>query len=510
MTLGRKLFKNIASNYIGVVGQILIAFFLSPFLVHTLGDTRYGIWTVVASLTGYLSILDLGIGAALTRFIARYYQQNDFDKINRILSSGLVIFCLIGGVIITLSPLISWGMTALFSFDEKYLKTVQILIIIVSFDMAVFVIAGTFRGVLAGFQRFEVINIARLFALVFKAIAFYIFLSDGYGLLAMGFLSLAANSMIVLISVIFIKVYYPTVKFKHSTVNKKSVNEIFHFSKFVFISMLAFQVLFYSDSFIIGYFLGMSAITYYSIPWSLTLYAQQICLSVSRSYIPAFSELDSEGNQDKIRFYYISGTRVILFISNLFFGGMIVLGAPFISIWMGSKYAVQAEPLIITFFITLYFLSPNFISYAYLQGCNNHKFYAYLSMLVALLNVILSIFLIEKMGLIGVAIGAAIPQILIFGFFIPIYVSKSLKLSYFEFLRSTHFNLLVPTIFLVVSLYMMKMIFIPQEFFVLFLQGSVGAFLYVISVYFISLNHDERDKIKNIGLVQRLLSNKNN
>ena len=46
--------KNVASNYVGVMGSIVIAFFLSPYLVHTLGDTGYGVWSIIASLTAYM------------------------------------------------------------------------------------------------------------------------------------------------------------------------------------------------------------------------------------------------------------------------------------------------------------------------------------------------------------------------------------------------------------------------------------------------------------------------
>jgi len=68
----KTLAKNIFSNYVGVAGSIVIAFMLSPFLVHTLGDTKYGVWSILAALTGYMALLDLGISSAIARYVAKY------------------------------------------------------------------------------------------------------------------------------------------------------------------------------------------------------------------------------------------------------------------------------------------------------------------------------------------------------------------------------------------------------------------------------------------------------
>ena len=41
---------------------MLAGFVIAPFLVHRLGELRYGEWILIASMTNYFGLLDLGIG----------------------------------------------------------------------------------------------------------------------------------------------------------------------------------------------------------------------------------------------------------------------------------------------------------------------------------------------------------------------------------------------------------------------------------------------------------------
>lgn len=492
MSLGRTITKNITANYFGVAGQIVIAFFLSPFLVKTLGDTQYGIWTVVAALSGYMSLLDLGIASALTRFVSKYHATGEHEKVKKILSSALFIFVLISVLLISVSPYLADLMVQSMSFKPSFKGVLHSLVIIVSFDMALFVTSGIFRGAFAGFQRFEIINIARLFSLLFKAIVFYIYLSDGGGLIEMAYISIVSNIVIIFFYLWMLKRYYNFVEFSIHDVDKKHIGKVLHYSKFVFIAMIASQLLNYSSSFVIGFYISAAAITWFSIPWSLAEYIKQFCLAMSRTYIPAFSQLESSGKSEEIKQFYISGTRYMLIISNLFCLGMIVLGSDFIAIWMGEAYAEKAVYILYIMFISLYFFSPHLIAYALLQGLSRHKWYAYANLGVSIISLVISILLVQKYGLEGIAAGIAIPQILFCGLAVPIYVSKIVNQSLWYYIRNTHISIFVPSLILLMLLMTLKFYWAPDTYLILIGQAAFGALVYLILVYLISLNKQEK------------------
>ncbi len=492
MSIGKKITRNITANYFGVIGQIAIAFFLSPFLVHTLGDTRYGIWTIIAALSGYMSLLDLGIASALTRYVAEHHQKNDERKINEVVNSALFLFLVISIAIIIISPLLAHGVVTLLSFEPNMVETVRTLVIIVSFDISIFVIAGIFRGTFGGFQRFDIINVARVASLLYKALAFYLFLSKDFGLLAMGTISVSANLLIVAFYYWQIKTRYPFVQFGYKFVDKKNITTVFSYSKFVFIAMLAQQFLYYSSSFVISYYISVAAVTYYTIPWTLSEYVKQLCIAVSRTYTPAFTELKSAGDHTGIDHHYILGTKIVLIISNLLCVGILILGTNFISIWMGESYAKAAASLLPFLLITLYFFTPQLLSYALLKSLDRHQQYSNMSILVSIISLALSIFLVKDFGLTGVAAGSAIPQILFFGFFTPYYACKFINKSYSEYILSTHGKMLVPTILLALVLLGLKHAFPPTNYLLLLSEAFIGMLVYLCCVYLLALNNEEQ------------------
>ena len=68
----RQIVRNLFSNWAGLLINIVVSFFLAPFVVHKLGNTYYGIWAVVGQFTGYLYLLDFGIRESIIRYASRH------------------------------------------------------------------------------------------------------------------------------------------------------------------------------------------------------------------------------------------------------------------------------------------------------------------------------------------------------------------------------------------------------------------------------------------------------
>ena len=72
-TTWRRSVWNVLANWASLVVGTVVSLFLSPYIVHTLGDTAYGVWVLVGSLVGYLGLLDLGTRGAVTKYVATYH-----------------------------------------------------------------------------------------------------------------------------------------------------------------------------------------------------------------------------------------------------------------------------------------------------------------------------------------------------------------------------------------------------------------------------------------------------
>ena len=84
--------RNVSTRYVAIILDALIGLVLLPFNVHHLGQSAYGLWMLTASMTTYFSVLDLGFGGSIVKFIAQYRAKRDIHGLNDIASTLFVIF----------------------------------------------------------------------------------------------------------------------------------------------------------------------------------------------------------------------------------------------------------------------------------------------------------------------------------------------------------------------------------------------------------------------------------
>lgn len=492
MSILKTISKNIFSNYVGIGGAIIIAFMLSPYLIHTLGDTKYGVWSVVSALTGYMSLLDLGISSAVAKYVAKYKALNDYRSINVVIGSSLVVLMTVAALLILVSPLVANGMVNFFDFDGEMGRTVHALIIVASIDIAIFVCTGVLMGAYFGFQRFEVTNAVNLSVGLFKALAFYLALSNGLGLFAMGVVSLLGNILAAILLFATMRKIEPEVKLQPLLADKKTIRSIYDYSKYTFITMFAMQLVYYSDAFVIGYFLTAAAITIYTIPWSLSEYTNKLILAIAQTFVPVFSDQDATQGNEAIYRTYVTGTKFMLLVSNLLCIGILAVGDHFVGIWMGPKYAVECSVILTLLFVTQLIKGPQLLSYSILLGTSNHRKYAIYNFGFSVLNLFLSIMLVQRYGLIGVAMGTAITQITFFGIVTPILTSRVIKSSMLDYFKETYLRIIPSSLLLYFLLKYLSDRTVPESYGTLLLQALGATIVYLISVYFLLLDSSER------------------
>ena len=64
-------------SYLLIIANTLYALIFTPFLISALGDGEYGVYKIIGSLTSSITILDLGIGSTMLRYIAKFRAEKD-------------------------------------------------------------------------------------------------------------------------------------------------------------------------------------------------------------------------------------------------------------------------------------------------------------------------------------------------------------------------------------------------------------------------------------------------
>src|SRR5687768_15400865 len=153
-----------------------------PFNVAHLGQSAYGLWILVASVTVYFSMLDMGYGVAQVRFVAKYRAHGDTTALNEVTSTMFCIFSGVGLFTFILAILISLNLDRLFPLTDAQVRTGQVVLLCISAYVALGFPFSVFGGIVNGFQR-QYMNGAVAFAtaIVVAGVNIIVLLS-GYGL----------------------------------------------------------------------------------------------------------------------------------------------------------------------------------------------------------------------------------------------------------------------------------------------------------------------------------------
>ena len=221
--------RNILSNWSGFVFQVVITFFLTPYVVTGLGNTYYGIWSLVISLTGYYGLLDLGFSSGLTQYVARYYASKDFGRLNESVSTGFVILALVGAILLLASVGLAIVADRIFDIPPQARNEVRLSFLIVGAGAALQFLFIPYSAVFPATQRFDISNAIGIVTRIVFAISVYVLLDRGYGLVGVSIATTASNLIDYAARATISYRILPTLKISPSLAKVAHARELAHF-----------------------------------------------------------------------------------------------------------------------------------------------------------------------------------------------------------------------------------------------------------------------------------------
>jgi O-antigen/teichoic acid export membrane protein len=194
----------------------------------------------------------------------------------------------------------------------------------------------------------------------------------------------------------------------------------------MFLIMISSQIIFSTDNLVVGTFLSVGLVAYYSIGGSLMQYSSQVVAALSTTFIPLASGLDASGRTADLQKLLLRGTQGTLALVLPIGLTLLIRGKTFIGLWMGRQYSEISGTVLQILLITLFFTIANNTASNIMFGTSNQKAVAKWSMIEAVANFTLSIVLVKTIGIYGVAWGTSITMSVVHLIFWPRYVQKTL------------------------------------------------------------------------------------
>ncbi len=433
--MGRSsLSRNALSNLGAYAVTLLISFFLSPFIIHRLGNARYGVWSMTGEFIGYYGLLDIGIRGAVTYFVSVYSARNDKAGVGRSIASGFWFLALMGAAVALCGIAVAAVFPGIFGRGDVSPREITIAISIMSAAVGLTLPLEVCRAALIGYHRFDIVNAVEILSRAGSSFAIWLALGSGGGLVVLSAIYAGGQVLSGALGLCAARCVITGFSLSPAWFERKSLRELAGVGgKTVFIN-LSQIVIGRSDLIVVGAFLNLRLVTYYAVGRMLIEYAANVLRCVSQVFMPNLTSLYTRGQHGELERVYLAGVRVTSFILLALGPGILFFGRPFLGLWVGQSYVSgnlleRSDTVLVLLMLGALPRLIQSISCQLLFAGGRFTFVMWLNLAEAVANAALSIALVRPLGLAGVALGTLAPSLVTQGVVIPAYTLASFKIS---------------------------------------------------------------------------------
>jgi O-antigen/teichoic acid export membrane protein len=403
--------RNVLASWSAFAFSVGVNLFLSPFIVHTLGNTAYGLWVLLMEVVGYMGLLDLGVRSAVMRYVARHHARRDDVEAGRIASAGMALFLALGTGAVLVAAGLTFVVGHAFNIPPDFLGVARIVLILGGLNIAMALVAGVFGGIVSGLQRFDLLAWSEISIGVLRAVLIVVTLRLGMGLVALAVTQLACTALRAAWQYQFTRRLYPELRFQLRSWTRAHVRDIFSFGAYSSIIALSTTMVLQASAVIIGAFLPVSLIAYFAIGATLTGYARNVINAIAQNIAPRAAALEARGAVGELRNVALRFSRIASLVLMTLGVTFLIRGATFIGLWMGPEYAGPSGRVLWILSLALLPWGARRVAMATLSGLNLHRRLAPFFLAEALLSIGASVFWVRQLGIAGVAWGTTAPAL---------------------------------------------------------------------------------------------------
>ena len=482
-------------SVLSIILNSLISIFYTPMYMRYLGTTDYGINSLVQSIMGYIGMLNLGLGSAMVRYTVRYRTEGKIEEEKSLNGMFLVIFSIIMLVSIFIGIYVYCMLPNMFAEKftvEELIKTKKVFAITmigtaISFPVSVFSTNISSR------ERFLYQRVLGLLKMVITPVVGAILMTNGFGIVAV----VSVTIILGLINNIFDIIYALKIgmRLKFKNFDFEILKDISKYSFYIFLNIIIDRVYWGTDRIIIGKFIGPLAVGIYSIASVFNNIYMSLSTAISGVLFPRINKLVVEEKYDHLSDMFIRIGRIQYILLGLISSGFIVFGNEFIYLWLGKGYTeVYKIALWIMIPLTIPLIQNTGI--AIMQARNQHQFRSVVYFFIAILNIVVSILLVKNYGAIGCAIATGISFTLGNVVIINIYYWKKVDIDIPLFWKNV-FKMSIPVVITMIVGYGLNYLINEYGIVTFILKGSIYVIVYVILMWLIGMNKEEKIEILN-------------
>ncbi len=488
------LLRNVLSNWVALGANLLIAFFLSPFLVRSLGPDMYGLWVLVLSITGYMGLLDSGLKISIVRFVSQAQAGGDSGAVNRVLGTSLVIYGVATAAALLLTMIMAGQVERWFRIPPDALDEARHVFVLGGVTVALTLLMSVFGGLLAGLQRYDEINKVNVAVLLVRSAVIIVLVWQGFGVVWLAGIHLASQVMVGALLVAAAYRVHPGLSLRWPRLEAGTARMLLGYSGFVFLNNVAMFMLFYSGEVVLGIFVGTASVTFYAIARSLVQYLSSIVGAMTQVFHPYASDQHARGNEEALRAALHLGTKTSLLVALPIGVTYVLMGRTFVALWMGPEFAdVSGGVLVILAVAQMFWLAQSSTGNI-LLGIGRHKAVTVINAATGLASLALSVLLVGRFGVYGVAFGTSLPIVVSQAIVLPGVALSALRVSAREYLSRSVLGPLVAAACYAGTLWLARSVATPGTLLEFGAEVALCLVVFIVPAYFLCFDSGERQR----------------
>ncbi|HWZ11571.1 MAG TPA: oligosaccharide flippase family protein [Acidobacteriaceae bacterium] len=402
----RKLALGSTLRVIHLVLLTVVGFALTPFIVHTLGTEQYGLWTLANAFVGFYGLLDLGLSGAVFTRMSHALGAGDHETGTRVYATGLRLFGGLGGILIFATICLSVGVLML---HQNHSRMMAAVLLIIGIHTAISFMMRPAFGVLTAGSHFEMVSSVLIFSLILRAVGTVLVLRAGKGVLGLAIINLLSWAPGYIFICLAVHWQYPFIRVRDLTKwHRETAKGLLTFGVPVLIGQTADRIRLQMDAVVVSLFLGLSAVAHYNVATTLVMYYMDGIVAIIGVLAPVMAMQTSAKDLEGMRRSLFMGTRLGLCSAGFAGFGLIAWGRVFISRWMGPQF-IDAYPVLVILTLAMFLDLVQSTTVNALYAGLHVKTYAKINVAEAIANLMLSLALAPRYGMIGIALGTLIP-----------------------------------------------------------------------------------------------------
>lgn len=482
-------------SYLNIILNMAISIFFIPFLISSLGESEYGVYKIVQSFSGQLSIMSFGIATLIVRNTVFFNAKKQKEEKENFLFFAFLATYIFAAIILVAGGIMYGAIDVMYksSMTAKEISIAKILFVLLILNIAATIICDSYSGLIKAHEKFGVSYGIETAKLILRVALMVSILKLG----GKSVLIVSADLSITVSAWILIMLYGRfrlKERAKYHRFDGQLLKQCFVFSLAIFLQRIINQVNQNLDNVILGMMTNTAIVAMYSIALTIFTSFGSVVTTIGTLFTPKATQMiANDATGEELTSFISTVGRWQFMISGLVITGFILFGKSFIILWVGRKY-INVYYLSIILLIPAVIPHITSVSMSILDAMLKRLGASIILVIMCIVNIGVSVVFIKYIGFWGAAIGTAVSFIIGHGILFNIYLHKVANISIFKMYK----DILRRSFIGVVACLLIgiPITFIPYGIAWFILKVIIYTVIYALVMYFLCMNASEKSVVK--------------